>query len=82
MNTVTRRAKLWLPGREVTYPTHMTQKCTLLQKINEGDILVGELIAPVTFKKFWGQQRHNSNYRDKLSYMGMGMGMGMGARSP
>ena len=48
---ITRRAKLWLPGREVTYPTHMTiaaQKRTLLQKINEGDILMGELIAPVT----------------------------------
>ena len=51
---ITRRAKLRLPGGEVTYPTHMTiaaQKCTLLQKI-EGDILMGELIAPVTFKKF------------------------------
>jgi hypothetical protein len=50
---ITRRAKLRLPGGEVTYPTHMTiaaQKCTLLQKINEGDILMGELIAPV--KKF------------------------------
>ena len=52
---ITRRAKLRLRGGEVTYPTHMTvtaQKCTLLQKIKEGDILMGELIAPVTFKKF------------------------------
>ena len=32
--------------------TIAAQKCTLLQKINEGDILMGELIAPVTFKKF------------------------------
>ena len=39
----------------MTYPTHMTianQQCTLLQKIREGDILIGELIAPIIFKKF------------------------------
>ena len=52
---ITRRAKLRLPGGEVTYPTHMTiadQKHTLLQKIREGDILIGELIAPIVLKKF------------------------------
>ena len=51
---VIRRVKLSLPGGEVTYPTHMTvaaQKRTLLQKIKEGDILMRELIAPITFKK-------------------------------
>ena len=52
---VVRRAKLRLPGREITYPTHKTvtaQKKTLLQKIEEGDILIGELIVPISFTKF------------------------------
>ena len=52
---VVRRAKLRLPGGEITYPTHITitsQKSALLQKIEEGDILIGELIAPITFTKY------------------------------
>lgn len=82
---ITRRAKLRLPGGEVTYPTHMTiaaQRCTLLQKIKEGDILMGELIVPITFKKFvvnkstktiteteitiYGRQTSLSEIRNKL----------------
>ena len=52
---VVRRAKLRLPGGEITYPMHITitsQKSALLQKIEEGDILIGELIAPITFTKY------------------------------
>ena len=44
-----------LPGGEITYPTHITiaaQKSALLQKIEEGDILIGELIAPIRFTKY------------------------------
>ena len=50
---ITRRAKLQIPGGEVTYPTHITiaaQKRTLLQKTKQGDIFMGELIAPIILK--------------------------------
>ena len=52
---VVRQAKLRLPGGEIAYPTHLTiaaQKSALLQKIEEGDLLIGELIAPIRFTKF------------------------------
>lgn len=44
-----------LPGGEIAYPTHLTiaaQKSALLPKIEEGDLLIGELIAPIRFTKF------------------------------
>ena len=51
---VIRRAKLRLPGGEITYPTHLTvaaQKNQLLSKIENGEIMIGELITPIHFTK-------------------------------
>ena len=47
---IIRRAKLRLPGGEITYPTHLTvaaQKNQLLAKIESGEIMIGELITPI-----------------------------------
>ena len=52
---IIRRAKLRLPGGEITYPTHLTvaaQKNQLLAKIESGEIMIGELITPIIFTKF------------------------------
>ena len=52
---IIRRAKLRLPGGEITYPTHLTvaaQKNQLLAKIESGEIMIGELITPIIFTKY------------------------------
>ena len=54
-DNIIRRAKLRLPGGEITYPTHQTvetQKSELLGKIENKQILIGELITPINFTKF------------------------------
>ena len=52
---IVRRAKLRLPGGEISYPTHKTvaaQKSTINQKIENKEILIGELIVPTQFMRF------------------------------
>lgn len=51
---IIRRVKLRLPGGEITRPTHLTlaaQKNQLLEKIENGEIMIGELITPIHFTK-------------------------------
>lgn len=50
-----RKAKLKLPGGEISYPSRLTvsaQKTELQRKIDNGEILIGEILPPVQFIKF------------------------------
>lgn len=50
-----RRAKLKLPGGEISYPTHITvtaQKREIQEKMARGQILIGKLIAPTQYTKY------------------------------
>ncbi len=51
----TRRAKLKLPGGEISHPCHLSvsaQKVLLQGKIDKGEILLGEILPPMQFIKF------------------------------
>lgn len=52
---ITRRAKLRLPGGEISHPCHLSitaQKALLQDRIDSGEILLGEILPPVQYIKF------------------------------